>query len=55
VEDSGPAAAGLGFGLALGGLLYVSLSAQTWKSEAAAGPAREELPELTTQPMTEGK
>jgi len=33
-NDSGPAAAGLGFGLALGGLLYVSLSGQTWKMGA---------------------
>lgn len=33
-NDSGPAAAGLGFGLALGGLLHVSLSERTWKIEA---------------------
>ena len=30
-NDSGAAALGLGFGLALGGLLYVSLSEQDWK------------------------
>lgn len=33
-NDSGAAAAGLGFGLALGGLLHVSLSERTWKMEA---------------------
>ena len=33
-NDSGPSAAGLAFGLALGGLLYVSLSTESEKMEA---------------------
>ncbi len=35
VNDSGPAACGLGFGMALGGLLYVSVAEETWKMAAA--------------------
>lgn len=35
VNDSGPAACGLGFGMALGGLLYVSVAERTWKMVAA--------------------
>jgi hypothetical protein len=31
-NDSGPAAAGLGFGMALGGILYLSLVEARWKS-----------------------
>jgi hypothetical protein len=31
VNDSGPAACGVGFGMALGGLLYVSVAERTWK------------------------
>lgn len=34
-EDSGAAAVGLGFGLALGGLLYVALIEQAWKAPTA--------------------
>lgn len=34
-NDSGAAACGLGFGLGLGGLLYVSCAEQTWKMDAA--------------------
>ncbi len=34
-NDSGAAACGLGFGLGLGGLLYVSCTEQTWKMDAA--------------------
>ncbi len=30
-NDSGPAACGVGFGMALGGLLYVSVAERTWK------------------------
>jgi hypothetical protein len=30
-NDTGPAAVGLGFGTALGGLLYVSSADRTWK------------------------
>ena len=33
-NDSGAAACGLGFGLGLGGLLYVSCAEQTWKMDA---------------------
>ncbi len=33
-NDSGAAACGLGFGLGLGGLLYVSCAGQTWKMDA---------------------
>jgi hypothetical protein len=35
VNDSGPAACGVGFGMALGGLLYVSVAERTWKMAAA--------------------
>jgi hypothetical protein len=31
VNDSGPAACGVGFGMAVGGLLYVSVAERTWK------------------------
>jgi hypothetical protein len=31
VNDSGPAACGVGFGMAVGGLLYVSVCERTWK------------------------
>lgn len=34
-NDTGPAALGLGFGLGLGGLLYVSCADRTWKMRAA--------------------
>jgi hypothetical protein len=34
-NDTGPAAVGLGFGTALGGLLYVSSADRTWKMEPA--------------------
>jgi hypothetical protein len=34
-NDSGPAACGLGFGMALGGLLYVSVAERTWKMAPA--------------------
>lgn len=34
-NDTGPAAVGLGFGMALGGLLYVSSVDRTWKMEPA--------------------
>jgi hypothetical protein len=35
VNDSGPAACGVGFGMALGGLLYVSVAERTWKMAPA--------------------
>jgi hypothetical protein len=35
VNDSGPAACGVGFGMALGGLVYVSVSERTWKMAPA--------------------
>jgi hypothetical protein len=35
VNDSGPAACGVGFGMALGGILYVSVSERTWKMVSA--------------------
>lgn len=34
-NDTGPAAVGVGFGMALGGLLYVSSADRTWKMEPA--------------------
>jgi hypothetical protein len=35
VNDSGPAACGVGFGMALGGLVYVSVAERTWKMAPA--------------------
>jgi hypothetical protein len=35
VNDSGPAACGVGFGMALGGLMYVSVAERTWKMASA--------------------
>jgi hypothetical protein len=35
LNDTGPAACGVGFGMALGGLLYVSVAEQTWKMAPA--------------------
>jgi hypothetical protein len=37
-NDSGPAACGVGFGMALGGLMYVSVAERTWK----IAPGRED-------------